>query len=75
MNSDVEKVRETRKRIFKFILVALPIMGPDCLKLAAEISAMVAGGADPALIADALNNLEKINADFDQVEAAMGTAP
>ena len=72
VKAKLDEIDGVLKQLNQFILAALPTMGPDCLKLAMAVSAMVAsGGADgPAIIA-AIADLHQINTDFLAAKAAV----
>lgn len=72
IKQELAQIDQVRQRINKFIIAALPTMGPDCLKLVVAISAMVAqGGASPSQIMGALDDLNQINDDFTTAIAAV----
>jgi hypothetical protein len=59
------EIDQVRQRVTKFLIAALPTMGPDAFKLALAVSAMVAaGGANPAAVMAGLDDLNQLNADF-----------
>ncbi len=67
----IAEIDQVRQKVNKFLIAALPTMGPDAFKLALAVSAMVAaGGANPAAVMSGLDDLNQLNADFTTAMAA-----